>query len=142
MQRSTKIIEKLFVSLINVLITGAMVIPFAIVFGLGITLWLIWATLFFLLNLVFEFRFDRCPGMLVLRIHYNHRRNIAQKLLYCVFYTISFSTIFVWAWFPFDIFLANMILLQLPMVLKTGTTLHGFLAGKLVTMKDGLTATE
>lgn len=44
-------------------------------------------------------------------------------------YTASFATLFFWVFFPFDLFVANVVLLQVPTILLTGTTFHGFLAG-------------
>lgn len=58
------------------------------------------------------------------------RMDFKYELLYVILYALSFSTLFIWIRFPFDIFLINMILFQLPSILLTGSTFHGYLSGK------------
>jgi len=56
-----------------------------------------------------------------------------QWIIYSALYTASLATVFYWIWFPFDLLLINLFVLQLPAVLLTKTTLHGLLAGHLIT---------
>lgn len=57
----------------------------------------------------------------------------AQKSIYSILYTASFATLFFYIFFPLDIFLVNMLCVQLPLIRMTGTTLHGFLSGNMRT---------
>ncbi len=59
------------------------------------------------------------------RKHYTFR----QHIKFNIFYTLSFSTIMLYVWFPLDLLILNLLLIQLPMSLITGTTLHGYLSG-------------
>jgi hypothetical protein len=126
--RNTTIFEKLVPTLINC----------AIVFGLS-TFFLnfpyaIWATitvfLFLAYNLFFlVFNKNICLGMMLMGTRWKRRVSFQNELLYVFLYTLSFSTIFIKIWFPFDVLLINLIFLQLPTILFLGTTLHGYLSG-------------
>ncbi len=61
---------------------------------------------------------------------------LKNQLIWLSLYTLSFSTLLFWVFFPFDLFLINMLCLQLPMILIKKTTLHGFLSGQMVTIKN------
>ena len=60
---------------------------------------------------------------------------LLNQFIHAVLYTLSFSTLLFWIYFPFDLFLVNILLIQLPSILLTGSTLHGYLAGKMTTIK-------
>ena len=60
---------------------------------------------------------------------------IRQKLLHAVLYTLSFSTLLFWVFFPLDLFFVNMFF-QFLMVRFTQTTIHGYLSGKMFTDND------
>jgi hypothetical protein len=79
---------------------------------------------------------SRDLGMVAVGSQWEHRYPIWQHLVYDCLYALSFSTLFVHLRFPLDLFLANMLILQLPCVLLTGTTLHGFLSGDMATIID------
>lgn len=74
--------------------------------------------------------------MILLNIHWKKDYSIKQQLLYVFLYTLSFSTIVIWVFFPFDLLIFNLLFIQLPTVLITGTTLHGFLSGKMSGYKN------
>ena len=75
--------------------------------------------------------------MMILNIHWKEKYPLKNQLIHSVLYTASFSTLLFWVWFPLDLFLINMLLLQLPTILLTGTTFHGYLSGNMVTVKKG-----
>lgn len=118
----------LFVSIINSAITGIFSLPFLFIYGAELEWKLTWVSIFLLYTLVTELVFNRCLGMVVLRRHYQKSRSVVQKIIYSVLYTASFSTLLFYLWFPFDLLLINLLLVQLPTVLVTGNTLHGFLS--------------
>lgn len=74
--------------------------------------------------------------MMVLGTQWEREYSTKNKLVFLILYTLSFSTLFFWVFFSFDLFLANILLLQIPMILMTGTTLHGFLSGNMTTVKN------
>ena len=128
--KNTNILQKIFPSIINIIIV--FILSFPIYYFLSITIWKISViVLFFLYNLFFLIFYKNvCLGMMLCRTKWKEKINFQNELLYIVLYTLSFSTLFIWIWFPFDVFLINILLLQLPCVLITGTTLHGYLSGK------------
>ncbi len=80
--------------------------------------------------------FGKCVGMMLFKAHYEIQVPVWRKILYVILYTVSFSTLLLHIWFPFDILLINILAIQLPCVLLTGTTLHGFLSGNVRTVFD------
>jgi len=72
--------------------------------------------------------------MMIVKTYWKEDYPKINQIIYAVLYTASFATLFIWIWFPFDLFLFNMIFLQLPCVLLTGTTLHGYLSGGMTTV--------
>ena len=68
--------------------------------------------------------------MIVFDTHWEKKSySTLSKIIFSAVYTISFATLFFKLFFPFDLFLLNMFLVQLPLVHLTGKTLHGFLSG-------------
>ena len=61
------------------------------------------------------------------RKHYT----LPSYIVYSTLYTASFSTLLFFIWFPFDLLCINLLCVQLPFVLLTGTTLHGYLSGNI-----------
>jgi hypothetical protein len=134
--RVTTIFEKLLTSLINVCVAFLFLIPFCWAGFEGLELKLIFIGLFFLENLVPIIFFDyRLPGMLLQGTYWKMQYPKRNQLVHAILYTASFSTMLFWIWFPGDILLINLTLLQLPCVLFSGTTLHGLLAGNMVDIK-------
>lgn len=134
--RATTPLEKLLTSFVNV----ALIFPFLLpCFVLGLPLiWikLVSVALFFLENLLaIAFHDYRLPGMIVQKTHWKRHYSLAQQLIHAVLYTLSFATALFWIAFPGDLLLFNLLVLQLPCVLLTKTTLHGLLAGNMVDIK-------
>lgn len=131
----TNILEKFSASFINAVIVFVLSVPFYIILK-DITQWKI-ATigLFFLYNLYFYLLHNnRCLGMNVIDTHWSRKYSVSIELAYILLYTLSFSTLFIWVFLPFDMFLINM-LLQTICIKYTGTTIHGMLCGGMYTVK-------
>jgi len=135
--KSTTIFKKLFASLINVVVVFIIALPFLFWMGWGWPWRLLIIGLFFSYNLgALIFNNNRCLGMVIAKTKWAKEYSKSQHLLWIVLYTLSFATLFIWIRWPFDLFLINMLILQLPSVLITGTTLHGLLSGKMETVKQ------
>jgi len=130
--KETNILQKVIPSAVNSLLS----IGGALLFQPILSNWKILAiVLFFLLNLFFLFRSDRREiGMLLVGTFWAQKYSIWNHIIFAVFYTLSFSTLLIWVWFPFDLFLFNILLLQLPFLLKTNTTFHGYISGEMTTV--------
>lgn len=134
--KNTNIFYKSLPSIINIALTFILSIPLLVYFGFGSNYKISWAMIFLLYNLVFElFFYKRDPGMIFVGTFYEHQRTTLQKILYVILYTLSFSTLLFYIWVPFDLFLINILFIQLPCVLITKNTFHGFLAGNVKTVK-------
>lgn len=130
--KNTNAIQKLSVSVINTFFVVLLSIPFYFLLGWGLYFRLVLVFLFFLYNLSFIFiTKNRCLGMILMNIYWKEEYSLVNQVIYVFLYTLSFSTIVIWIYFPFDLLLFNLLLIQLPCVLLTGTTLHGFLSGKM-----------
>jgi len=132
--RKTNILEKAFPSIINVVVVflvSQLFLPFTS--DLIGDKWT-FISVFFLYNIVFLFLDDgRDLGMIVFDTRWAKEYSAKNKVIYAILATASFSTLLFKIWFTLDLFLINMIVLQLPTVIKTGTTLQGLLAGGMVT---------
>ncbi len=137
MLRKTTLFEKLFTSAIGALLVLLISAPLLLIWGFS-PLWKLSVIfLFFLYNVLFlMFNNNRCLGMIIIKTNWAQQYSKSQHFIWIVLYTASFSTLFWWSWFPFDLFLINMLLIQLPTVLLTGTTFHGWLSGKMETVKE------
>ena len=116
-------------SIINAAIVVVISLPILYVAPL-----LVWkisvVAIFYVYSLAFlVFNHNRCLGMIICGTRWSRKNRMHHEFLYTFLYTLSFATLFIWIWFPFDVFLANMLLLQLPSILLTGTTFHGHLSG-------------
>jgi hypothetical protein len=78
----------------------------------------------------------RSLGMIIMDVSWNQKYSLKNHIIYALLYTTSFSTIIIWAIFPLDILLLNLLLIQLPMIHFTGYTLHGYLSGKMAGHKN------
>ena len=135
--RETTPVEKLMTSAINIAVAFVFLIPFFWGNISSFELKLIFISLFFSENLVsIIFHNYRLPGMFIQQSHWKKRYSKTKQLIHAILYTASFSTLLFWLWFPGDLFLLNLLLLQLPCVLLTKTTVHGLVAGKMVDMKQ------
>lgn len=135
--RETTALEKLLTSLINISVALLFLLPF-LFWGHFSILELkgILIGLFFLENLVSIAFFDyRLPGMVLQHTYWKHSYCTRNQLLHAALYTASFASVLFWVWFPGDLLLFNLLLLQLPCILLTQTTLHGRLSGGMVDVK-------
>ncbi len=134
--RETNFLEKLLASIINVFLIFLISLPIAFFYGFE-TVWKILIIfIFFLISILFMiFNKNRDLGMILMKTYWKKEYSIRQELVYNLLYTLSFSTLFVKIYLPFDLFIINILLIQLPTVLITRTTLHGYLSGKMTTIK-------
>lgn len=125
----TTVLEKAAPSLINALVVIYLALPLYVVWGVTWYWKLATVLLFFLYNLYFFiFHNNRCLGMMLINTNWEENYPKRRWLLHGILYTLSFSTLFVWIVFPFDLFMLN-ILCQWLCIQRTGTTIHGFLSG-------------
>jgi len=91
--------------------------------------------LFFLYNLYFLiFRQGRDLGMFLLDIDWRDDYQLKNKIAHLVLYTASFASIFYYVFFPFDLLLINIFVLQLPTILLKKSTFQERLAGNMQTV--------
>lgn len=125
--------EKLLPSVINVWITYLLSIPIEQFIGLE---WrLSWVIVFFIYNLACELCLGKCIGMIMCRTYYEKDRTKIQRVLYFFLYSLSFASLLFHVFFPLDLAMMNFLFLQIPFILKTGNTAHGFAAGKVATTR-------
>ena len=135
--KNTNAFQKLSVSIINTIFVLLLSLPLYLIFGFSTIYKILLPIIFFLYNLSFIFLTkNRCLGMIILGISWKDQYSIKQQILYTFLYTLSFSTIAIWIYFPFDLLLFNILLIQLPTVLITGSTLHGYLSGRMSGYKE------
>jgi hypothetical protein len=133
----TSAIEKVFVSIINSLLVFLLSLPFYLLWGIGSRYSITVVIIFFLCQLLYILSPTRqSVGMRALNIYWDKKYSTQNHLIFALLYTVSFSTLFFWVLFPFDVLLFNLLIVQLPMVLKTGYTLHGYLSGKMAGHKQ------
>lgn len=134
--KTTSTFEKLIPSVINSILIFIVFVPIYFLHISPLDKKLFVITGFFLYELIFIFiNKGRDLGMILFNTYWEKDYSIFQLLIYNILYTVSFSTILFWLFFPFDIFLVNMLLIQLPTVLLKGTTLHGFLSGGIKSVR-------
>lgn len=133
--QSTSWFQKLSASAVNVMVVLVIFMPFYFLLDSTLVKKLVLIALFFLYNVSFLFSRDkRCLGMRAVGTSYEKSYSKWQRISYNLLYTLSFSTLLFWIWLPFDLFLLNMLFLQLPVRLAKKTTLHGYLAGDIRTV--------
>lgn len=128
---NTTVFEKLGASIVNVLVALAIFSPFYFVVNDVLMQKLLLIGIFFLVTLLaLFFNNNRGVGMTVMDTSYVRKRiSLKRHFVYNVLYTLSFATLLFSFYFPFDLFLFNMLVIQLPTIYFTGTTMHGLLAG-------------
>lgn len=135
--RETTAFEKLAASLINILIVGSI---FLIVNQLSLFaqlddrklllgLFLLYSSCFIFINN------GRDLGMILIDSYWKEEYPIYRHIIFTMLYVLSFASLLYWVLFPFDLLLINLLLLQLPTILIKKTTLHGYLAGNMVTVR-------
>lgn len=132
--RRTNILEKALASLVNVIIVFLITLPFS--FYMNILNWkFLTIGVFYVYSLYFHyFGGNRCIGMKAVKTHWESKYDRKQFFVYSLLYTLSFSTLLFSVFFPFDLFILN-VLVQLTFIVMTGTTLHGYLSGDMHTVK-------
>jgi hypothetical protein len=135
--RDTTILEKLLPSVLNSLLALLLSLPIFYFLGPSLEWKLSTILIFYLIQIVDTDGHShfRCFGMTVFGTHWERGYTGLQRNIYTFLYTLSFSSLFLYVFFPFDLFLFNMFILQLPSVLLTGTTFHGFVSGNMRTQK-------
>jgi hypothetical protein len=128
--KTTNALEKFLPSFFNAIIAFGLATPILIIFGPSLY-WRLSVILLFGLyeTFIFIFQKDRCFGMKIMDTYWRKHYTFRQHLIYNIFYTLSFSTVLFFIWFPLDLLVINLLCIQLPIVLFTGTTLHGYLSG-------------
>ena len=135
--RKIRITKKIVSSLINVFFFLIIFSPFYFFINDNFLKKISLIGLFFIYNLFFLlFNKNRCLGMIITKTRYKKEYPKWRHLLYDTLYTLSFSTLLFWVFFPFDLFLFNMLILQLPTLIFKRTTLHGYLAGGITSISD------
>ena len=74
---------------------------------------------------------NRDLGMAMVGAYWKENYNRAQQLFYIILYTLSFTSIFFHLFFPFDLLLFNIVLLQVPSLFYGGMYFPNLLAGKM-----------
>lgn len=134
--RITTPLEKLLNSAINVAAVFIIFLPFLIFLDTSLFKKIIFIVLFLLYKLVIIFfNGNRSLGMIITKTYWKREYPLKNQLLHALLYTLSLSTLLFWIFFPFDLFLANMLLIQLPSIILTGTTFHRYISGNMVTVK-------
>ena len=134
--RKTNIFEKTFASIINILIVILIYTPIYFLISSLLYKKIILIMIFFIYALIFAMsNKGRDFGMIIIGTYWKENYPLKNHIIYSILYTLSFSTLFFHFYFPFDLFLFNLMFLQLPLIAISGTTLHGYLSGKMVTVK-------
>jgi hypothetical protein len=128
--RETSILEKVIPALVNVVavfLAAQIFLPFTIdLIGERWTIILV----YFIYSVVFLFlKKGRDLGMIIFDTHWQKKPTRFQKLVYAILDTGSFATLLFAFYFRFDLFLANMVLLQLPSILFSDKTFQGLVTG-------------
>lgn len=135
--KRTTIWQKLAASIINIFVVGLFLIPLIFIQAPTVDKKFIAIGIFFLYVLVFLIaNHNRDLGMIVVGTIWEKNYPWYQHFVYNIFYTLSFATIFFWIKYPFDLLAINLLVLQLPAIIFTGTTFHGFISGKMTTIKQ------
>ena len=104
--RPTNVFEKLGASILNAAIVLLISLPFYFLWGFGIGWKCSVIAIFFMVEFAFFiFGHDRDIGMRAVGSKWKGRYSLGRHFIYNIFYTLSFSTLFFWIWFPFDLFL-------------------------------------
>ncbi|QQG52314.1 MAG: hypothetical protein HY931_03170 [Candidatus Falkowbacteria bacterium] len=134
--RTTVAHQKLLASLVNVSTVAIISFPAFYIFGFDLRFKLSVLATFFAYETFFGFfKEKRDLGMLVVGSYWHDNVSFLRYCAYNLLYTISFSSMLFYVWFPFDILLFNIIVVQLTCVLITGDTLHGGLTGMRTVVK-------
>lgn len=135
--RNTTTLEKLSTSCINMLFVFILCFPFW-TWDMEVgQLKLISIFTFFIysLSVIFVPK-NRCLWMILLGTYWKKKYSRNQHFTYAVLYTLSFSSLLFWVFFPLDLLILNILILQIPSIILTGTTFHGYLSWNMITVKE------
>jgi hypothetical protein len=138
MARDTNILEKLIPSIINLFIILFLSLIVIYIFNIENTILrkIIFISIMFLYNLCISvFNKNRCIGMIIMNTYWDKEYSLTNRILYALLYTLSFSTLLFYIYFPYDLLLFNLLLIQLPFILTKHTTAHGYLSGNMKSIK-------
>lgn len=136
--RKTNAFWKLANSVVNVSFIFIISLPFFFVLGFdSIAYKIIVVLLFLIYELVVAFSPRKIDfGNLLTGSRWIKEYPLRNHVTFAFLYSLSFSTAFVWVLFPFDLLLFNLLFLQLPFVIRTGHTLHGYLSGRMAGTRE------
>lgn len=136
--RKTNAFWKLANSVVNVGFVFLLSLPLLFALGFDSVVYKIVVVLLFLsYELIVAFTPKKLDfGDLITGSRWIKEYPLRNHVTFAFLYSLSFSTVFVWVLFPFDLLLFNLVFLQLPFVLKTRHTLHGYLSGKMAGTRD------
>lgn len=125
--------QKLLVSVINTIFVATISLPFLLWVGFSIEYRIILVLIFLAYQLIVVLLPGRRTiGAVLTHSYWIKEYSITNHVIYAFLYSLSFATLVIWILVPFDLFVINMLLVQLPMIQRTGYTLHGYLSGKMV----------
>lgn len=135
--RNVTLLEKTINSTVNVIV----VLLFFLIIQLFIHITLFQQKMLIILlflsyKLIFLFfNKNRTLGMMITQTYWKKEYPLRKQLLHAFLYTLSFSTLLFWIVFPFDLFLLNILFLQLPTLYLAGMTFHEFIVGGMEAVK-------
>ena len=128
--KATSVTIKFLASIINAIVALVITSFFLFLHGADLEWKCLAIAVFFVYELVWLFTEDkRDLGMMVVGSHWSTPPSHAKYIIYNILYTLSFATLFFYVIFPLDLLLFNLIIIQLPFIIFSGTTLHGYLSG-------------
>lgn len=119
-----KVKPSIFNVAVTLLVTGFLALCFQVSLT---TVQILAVTVFFAYNFICESVLGCCGGMRIFKRKWRVQKTVRKKMVYIVCYTASFGTFTTYVWIPLDLFVINMVFFQLPCVLLTGNTFHGYL---------------
>ncbi len=128
----TNALWKLLNSTVNVTFVLIVSLPLLAVLGFNLEYRICLVLIFFVYQLIVALSpKHRDFGDIVTKTVWVEKYPLKNHIIFAFLYSASFSTFVIWIVFPFDLLLLNLFFIQLPFVLKTGYTLHGYLSGKM-----------
>lgn len=134
--RETTAFEKLLSSIINILCVLIFSLPFLFL-DINHNIKKSIIIIMFLLYkiIIIFFNKNRSIGMMITETRWKEPYPLKNQIIHAILYTLSFSTLLFWIFFPFDLFFMNMLFVQAPTLQLKGTTFHGYFAGDMRTVK-------
>ena len=136
MRKATSV-DKFMSSIINAIVVFLFFLPVLIFFDFSI---LVKKIIFIVFMVIYRILFivineNRSIGMILMGTYWEKRYPLSKQILHAILYTVSFSTLLFWIFFPFDLFLINLLLFQLLSMKLTGMTLQEYLSGGMQGVK-------